>query len=108
LELTVISGKGGTGKTTIALALSELVKDAVKADCDVDAPNLYLFYDGRDIRKEYFYGEKKAVIDKKFCSGCNECEKVCQFDAIKDSKVDFLNVRAVVLAYWFALIVPSV
>jgi len=91
LELTVISGKGGTGKTTIALALSELAKDAVKADCDVDAPNLYLFYDGRDIKKEYFYGEKKAVIDKKFCSGCNECEKVCQFDAIKDSKVDFFK-----------------
>lgn len=44
MELTVISGKGGTGKTTIALALSELAKDAVKADCDVDAPNLYLFY----------------------------------------------------------------
>lgn len=88
MELTVISGKGGTGKTTIALALSELAKDTVKADCDVDAPNLYLFYDGRDIKKEYFYGEKKAVIDKKFCSGCKECEKVCRFDAIKDGIVN--------------------
>jgi MinD superfamily P-loop ATPase len=88
LELTVISGKGGTGKTTIALALSELAKDAVKADCDVDAPNLYLFYDGRDIKKEYFYGEKKAVIDKKFCIDCKECEKICQFDATKDGTVN--------------------
>lgn len=88
MELTVISGKGGTGKTTIALALSELAKNTVKADCDVDAPNLYLFYDGRDIKKEYFYGEKKAVIDKKFCSGCKECEKVCRFDAIKDGIVN--------------------
>ena len=88
MELTVISGKGGTGKTTIALALSELAKDAVKADCDVDAPNLYLFYDGRDIKKEYFYGEKKAVIDKKFCTDCKECEIVCQFDAIKDGTVN--------------------
>ncbi|SHF69875.1 MinD superfamily P-loop ATPase, contains an inserted ferredoxin domain [Caldanaerobius fijiensis DSM 17918] len=88
MELTVISGKGGTGKTTIALALSELAKDAVKTDCDVDAPNLYLFYDGRDVKKEYFYGEKKAVIDKKFCTDCKECEKVCQFDAIKDGIVN--------------------
>lgn len=88
MELTVISGKGGTGKTTIALALSELAKDAVKADCDVDAPNLYLFYDGRDIKKEYFYGEKKAVIDKKFCIDCKECEKICQFDATKDGTVN--------------------
>lgn len=91
MELTVISGKGGTGKTTIALALSELAKDAVKADCDVDAPNLYLFYGGRDIKKEYFYGEKKAVIDKKFCTDCKECEKVCQFDAIKDGIVNPLK-----------------
>ncbi|QCX34318.1 (4Fe-4S)-binding protein [Caloramator sp. E03] len=88
MELTVISGKGGTGKTTIALALSELAKDVVKVDCDVDAPNLYLFYDGKDIKKEYFYGEKKAVIDKRFCIDCKECEKVCQFDAIKDGIVN--------------------
>lgn len=88
MELTVISGKGGTGKTTIALALSELAKDVVKVDCDVDAPNLYLFYDGKDIKKEYFYGEKKAVIDKRFCIDCKECEKVCQIDAIKDGIVN--------------------
>lgn len=88
MELTVISGKGGTGKTTIALALSELAKDVVKVDCDVDAPNLYLFYNGNTLKKEYFYGEKKAIVDEKFCTGCNECERVCQFDAIKDGIVN--------------------
>ena len=66
MELTVISGKGGTGKTTIALALSELAKDTVKADCDVDAPNLYLFYDGRDIKKEYFMEKRKQLSIKSF------------------------------------------
>lgn len=88
MELTVISGKGGTGKTTIALALSELAKNVVKVDCDVDAPNLYLFYNGNTLKKEYFYGEKKAVVDEKFCTGCNACERACQFDAIKDGIVN--------------------
>ncbi|MFL0198940.1 (4Fe-4S)-binding protein, partial [Clostridium sp. WILCCON 0269] len=61
MELVVLSGKGGTGKTTIAIALSELAKNVVKIDCDVDAPNLYLFYEGVDIEKRDFYGGKKAV-----------------------------------------------
>lgn len=84
----MISGKGGTGKTTIAIALSELAKNVVKVDCDVDAPNLYLFYKGKDIKKEYFYGGKKAIIDKKFCINCKKCEIVCRFDAIKDGIVN--------------------
>ncbi|HHU63612.1 MAG TPA: P-loop NTPase [Clostridiales bacterium] len=88
MELTVISGKGGTGKTTVALALSELAGNAIKADCDVDAPNLHLFYRGRDIKKEHFFGEKIAVVDKIFCTGCKECERVCRFDAINDGQVD--------------------
>ncbi len=88
MELTVISGKGGTGKTTIALALSELAKDTVKADCDVDAPNLYLFYYGRDIEKENFYGEKIALTDEQLCTDCGKCKEVCQFDAIKDGIVN--------------------
>ena len=70
--------KGGTGKTTVAVALSELAKEAVRVDCDVDAPNFYLFYDGEDLRQEDFYGGKKAVIDKTLCTQCGICEKILQ------------------------------
>ncbi len=88
MELTVISGKGGTGKTTMAMAISALNEEVNLADCDVDASNLYLYFNGRDIRKSYFYALKKAVINEKFCTNCKACEEVCKFDAIKDGKVN--------------------
>jgi len=84
LELVVLSGKGGTGKTTIATALAELEKDVLRIDCDVDAPNLYLFYKGKDIEKDEFVGGKKASIDESICIKCGKCEGVCKFDAIKN------------------------
>ena len=88
MELTVISGKGGTGKTTIAMALSQLNRDIVMADCDVDAPNLYLYVDGEDTKKENFYALKKAVANPQLCTHCLLCETVCKFDAIHDGQVD--------------------
>ncbi|SEF63544.1 MinD superfamily P-loop ATPase, contains an inserted ferredoxin domain [Caloramator fervidus] len=88
MELVVISGKGGTGKTTIATALSELAKDVIRVDCDVDAPNFYLFYQGKDIHNEDFFGGKKASINKFLCIECGKCEKVCKFDAIKNFNVE--------------------
>ncbi|MBX7409583.1 ATP-binding protein [Clostridium chauvoei] len=88
MELTILSGKGGTGKTTIATALAELEKDAIRVDCDVDAPNLYLFYEGKDIRKENFIAGKKAIICKELCENCGRCINVCKFSAIKDFEVD--------------------
>lgn len=88
MELVVLSGKGGTGKTTIAAALSELAKDVIRIDCDVDASNFYLYYEGRDIEKEDFYGGKKAVVNDEKCIRCGKCEEVCRFNAIKDFKID--------------------
>ncbi|WP_333860003.1 ATP-binding protein [Clostridium sp.] len=88
MELVILSGKGGTGKTTIATALSELEKDVVRIDCDVDAPNLYLFYKGVDIEKKSFYGGKKAVINEEYCNKCGKCEITCKFNAIKDCVID--------------------
>lgn len=88
MELVVLSGKGGTGKTTVAVALSELAKDVIRVDCDVDAPNFYLFYEGEDLHKEDFFGGKKAVIDKTLCTKCGICENHCNFDAIYNNQVN--------------------
>lgn len=88
MELVVLSGKGGTGKTTIATALSELINDVTRVDCDVDAPNFYLFYKGKNIDEGSFIGGKKAEINKDLCKQCNKCELVCKFSAIKNYKID--------------------
>lgn len=88
MVISVLSGKGGTGKTTVAAALSELAKNVIKVDCDVDAPNLYLFYTGIDVEKKNFYGGKKAKINKSLCIGCKICEEVCKFGAIKNRMID--------------------
>ncbi len=88
MELVVLSGKGGTGKTTIATALCELSNSVFRVDCDVDAPNLYLYYKGKDIYTSEFIGGKIAKINREKCSKCNACEKVCRFNAIKDFTVD--------------------
>ncbi|MBU3160724.1 ATP-binding protein [Clostridium frigoris] len=88
MELVILSGKGGTGKTTIATALAELAKDVIRIDCDVDAPNLYMFYKGQDIEKSEFIGGKKAVIDESLCTKCCVCETVCKFEAIENCKIN--------------------
>jgi len=90
MQLTVISGKGGTGKTTIAVAISELARKTVKVDCDVDAPNMYLYYqewEDKELLREDFSGGKKAVVDRGACRVCGLCQSVCQFEAIEDGIV---------------------
>ena len=91
MELTIISGKGGTGKTMIAVALITLCGNSVKADCDVDAPNLYLYYEGNDINKESFYAVKKAAIDSRLCMHCGKCGFICRFGAISDCMIDTVH-----------------
>lgn len=88
MVITVLSGKGGTGKTTVVAALSEFAKRVVKVDCDVDAPNLYLFYKGMDIEKKNFYGGKKANMNQSICIHCGLCEEVCKFGAIINNTID--------------------
>ncbi|MDD4312759.1 MAG: ATP-binding protein [Eubacteriales bacterium] len=82
-QLLILSGKGGTGKTTVAGALIKLSHARAYADCDVDAPNLHLsMAQTGDAERNDFYGMPKAQIDLKKCTGCGQCEEHCRFDAI--------------------------
>ncbi len=83
-ELTVISGKGGTGKTTFAAAFASLERDAVIADCDVDASNLHLVLDPEIYETQEFSGLKVAIKDDEKCTQCGECLEHCRFDAIEE------------------------
>jgi MinD superfamily P-loop ATPase len=83
MQLVIISGKGGTGKTTIVSSFAHLAgSEAIKVDCDVDASNLHLMFNGKDLRENDFYGSKKASIDIDICVNCGKCNDVCRFDAI--------------------------
>lgn len=81
-QLTVLSGKGGTGKTTITAAFAVLAKNAVVADCDVDAPDLHMLLHPQVMETQEFRGSKVAVIDKTKCTNCGLCKENCRFDAI--------------------------
>jgi len=85
-QLTVISGKGGTGKTTIVGSFAALAKNKVIADCDVDAPDLHLLLHPEIIKKEEFKGLKVAVMDKTLCTECGICEETCRFNAIASTE----------------------
>lgn len=82
-ELLILSGKGGTGKTTIAGAFIKLAQAQAFADCDVDAPNLHLSMELKDEAKvKDFYGMDKAYINQDKCISCGICKENCKFKAI--------------------------
>lgn len=82
-KLLVLSGKGGTGKTTVASAFIHLSKAKAYADCDVDAPNLHLLEQNHTMEKHFdYFGMDKAMIDTDLCIGCGLCQQKCRFDAI--------------------------
>jgi MinD superfamily P-loop ATPase len=88
-QLLVLSGKGGTGKTTVASAFISLSHCRSCADCDVDAPNLqYMLRHMKKNNEKPYTALGKAVIDGTMCTGCGLCEKYCRFGAISDGKVD--------------------
>ena len=82
-QLLILSGKGGTGKTTIASAFIRLSSAKTYADCDVDAPNLHLITNQvTQAKKSDYYGLPKAEIDLKLCIECDLCRQNCRFNAI--------------------------
>ena len=81
-ELVIISGKGGTGKTSIVAAFASLAKNAVLADCDVDAADLHLVIEPDVKQTSGFSGGKQASIVTEKCIGCGKCKELCKFDAI--------------------------
>jgi MinD superfamily P-loop ATPase len=81
-EITVLSGKGGTGKTSLSAAFAALCNNVVVADCDVDAANLYLILQPTKISEEKFVTGQKAMIDRETCNNCGECIDYCRFGAI--------------------------
>jgi MinD superfamily P-loop ATPase len=81
-ELVVISGKGGTGKTSIVAAFAALAKNAVLADCDVDAADLHLVLEPKIKQRSDFSGGKRAAIVAEKCIGCGKCQDLCRFNAI--------------------------
>jgi len=85
-QLLILSGKGGTGKTTVASAFIKLAQAKAFADCDVDAPNLHLIMSQKGLpRRSDYYGMPKAVIDSNLCTGCDLCRQHCRFDAIHET-----------------------
>ena len=83
-ELVIISGKGGTGKTSITASFATLAKNAVLADCDVDAADLHLILRPETQQTHPFYSGHKAVVRQPDCVGCGLCQALCRFEAVKE------------------------
>ena len=86
IEIAILSGKGGTGKSSLSAALATLAAKIVVADCDVDAANLHLVLNPQDSREEVYVSGQKAVIDPERCTNCGICKSFCRFDAISDDR----------------------
>lgn len=87
-EVVILSGKGGTGKTSVVGSLAALASSKVLADCDVDAADLHLLLSPKAKHSEELWSGQVALIDREKCTECGLCQELCRFDAIHDFEVD--------------------
>lgn len=92
-QVVIISGKGGTGKTTVCAAISHLLNSKVICDTDVDAANLHLLLRPQVKETKDFFGSERAVVDRKKCTRCRRCLDTCRFDAFDTDAEGFPHVR---------------
>ena len=101
-ELVILSGKGGTGKTSITAAFASLAEDKVLCDADVDASDLWLILSPRIIKEEEFRSGHVAVINKDKCVECGLCRELCRWNAIsEDFIVDEIECEGCGVCYHF-------
>ena len=87
-QLAIVSGKGGTGKTTIAAAFAALAKNKVMVDCDVDAADLHLLLQPKILTQEKYFGGRSPHIDLQKCTQCGLCTEICRFNAIDNGVIN--------------------
>ncbi|MDD5042445.1 MAG: ATP-binding protein [Candidatus Omnitrophica bacterium] len=81
-KITIISGKGGTGKTVVSASFAALARNKIMVDCDVDAADLHLILHPRVRERHEFSGGSSAAVDKGICVRCGKCLSVCRFSAV--------------------------
>lgn len=89
--MAIVSGKGGTGKTTIAAAFAALAKDKVMVDCDVDAADLHLLLQPKILTQEKYFGGRSPRVELDKCTKCGLCSEICRFNAIDNGVVDYVS-----------------
>jgi MinD superfamily P-loop ATPase len=90
-QLIVLSGKGGTGKTTVVGAFASLAKNKVLADCDVDAADLFIIMVPQNNEKADFYSGRKPRTNLDKCTACGICTDLCRYHAIENGIVDLVE-----------------
>ena len=91
-QIVILSGKGGTGKTSLSAAFAHLAANTGKnvlVDADVDAANLALLLNAKRIKEEPFSGGSIAIIDQTLCNGCGTCQEICRFGAVSSSDGEY-------------------
>jgi MinD superfamily P-loop ATPase len=90
-QIAIVSGKGGTGKTTLTAAFASLAKNKVMVDCDVDAADLHLLLQPKIVMQEKYFGGRSPRVDLERCTQCGLCTEVCRFHAVENGAVDTIS-----------------